>query len=78
MLGCELLDGRLRLLLESQSGLTFAGVLHHLHFHLFTGREHISHKGSRSHKEGEKAHRAPPTLLFPTRHIFKAGREVQI
>lgn len=31
MLGCELLHGGLRLLLEDQSGFTFTGILHHLH-----------------------------------------------
>lgn len=44
MLGCELLDGRLRLPLESQLGLTFTGILHHLHPHLFTCKEHVSHQ----------------------------------
>lgn len=35
MLGRELLQGGLRLLLEDQSGFTLARVLHHLHLHLF-------------------------------------------
>lgn len=51
MLGCELLDGCLRLLLESQSSLAFAGILHHLDLHLFAGRKQISHQGNRSRRE---------------------------
>lgn len=39
MLGCQLLQGGLSLLLEDQSGFTLAGVLHHLHLHLFTGKQ---------------------------------------
>lgn len=48
MLGCELLDGCLRLLLESQSSLAFAGILQHLDLHLFAERKQISHQGNRS------------------------------
>lgn len=46
MLGCELLDGGVRLLLESQSGFTFTGIRHrHLRrLQLFAGRKHISHQ----------------------------------
>lgn len=39
MLGCQLLQGGLSLLLEDQSGFTLAGVHHHLRLHLFTRRE---------------------------------------
>lgn len=39
MFGRELLDRRLRLLLENQPGFTFTGILHHLHLHLFTGEK---------------------------------------
>lgn len=42
ILGRELLDGGLRLLLEGQPGFTFAGILHHLHLHLFDRRQQRS------------------------------------
>lgn len=53
ILGCKLLNGGLRLLLENQSGFTFTRILHHLHPHLFAGREQISHQ----RVESEEAHK---------------------
>ncbi len=67
MLGCELLDGGLCLLLENQSGFTFTGILHHLHLHLFSPGESKFHISVTDHVESEKAHRIPPTLHFPSR-----------
>lgn len=65
MLGCELLDGSLRLLLESQSGFTFTRILHHHlhHLHRFARRKQISHQcNSREWKGTQNS----TILHFPT------------
>lgn len=72
MLGCELLDGGLRLLLEDQSGFTFTGILHHLHLHLFAGRKQISHECNRSSRERKSTQNPTSHTTFPpTKLTFK-------